>query len=482
MLRKLKERWNGIPLTVKVSISYTVCSILQKCISFFTAPLFIKMLPTEQYGQFTVYQSWSGIISLVLTLNLAYGSFSTAMVKYEEDRGGYISSVEGISLLLSAVFFLVYLPFNGLWTKLFKLPVSLICLMVVEQLSLNAIQLWSGQKRFEFKYISVILVSLAISVLSPLFAYILVSRTENKGYALTAGYAAGNIFFGTIIFLILAVRGKKLFNREYWNYALGFNIPLLAYYLSQTVFNQSDRIMISHIFGDGKAAMYGVPYSLATILTFVLNAINNSYVPWFFQTLKSGRYRDNRNVSVAISVLMAILLSGIIWFAPEIIMIMAGEEYAEAVYVIPPVAISMLLLFYSQLFINVEFYYEEKGKLIWASIGAAIVNAVLNLIFLPRYGYMAAAYTTLVSYIVFAISNQWAMRKIAQERADRIDDAFDYRILVFGAIAFGLTSFIGVMLYPFIIPRILTAVAVLALLLIKRDYFMDMYKKIKESD
>ncbi len=482
MLSKLKEKWTAIPLTVKVSISYTVCSILQKCISFFTAPIFIKMLPTEEYGLFTVYQSWSGILSLLLTLNLAYGSFSTAMVKYEDDRGGYISSVEGISLALSAVFFLIYLPFSGLWTKLFKLPVPMICLMVAEQLSLNAIQLWSGQKRFEFKYISVILVSLAISVLSPLFAFILISNTEQKGYALTAGYALGNILFGTVIFVMLAIRGKKLFNSEYWKYALGFNIPLLAYYLSQVVFNQSDRIMISHIFGEGKAAMYGVPYSLATILTFVLNAINNSYVPWLFQTLKAGRYRDNRNVSVAIAVLMAILLSGVIWFAPEIIMIMADEKYAEAVYVIPPVAISMLLLFYSQLFINVEFYYEEKKKLVWASIGAALANIVLNLVFLSKYGYMAAAYTTLVSYVIFTAANYISMKRIADERSDNIGEAFDMNILVFGAILFGLTSVAGVLLYPFLIPRIAVAVFIISLLIIKKDYIVDIYKKIRESE
>ena len=482
MIKSIREKWNAIPITVKVSISYTVCSILQKCISFFTAPFFIKTIPTDQYGLFTVYQSWSGILSILLTLNLAYGSFSTAMVKFEDDRLGYISSVEGICLMLSSVFLLVYLPFNGIWTKLFQLPVSLICLMVAEQLSLTAIQLWSGEKRFEFKYISVILVSLAISVLSPLFAHILVSRMEEKGFAMTIGYAAGNIIFGSVIFLVMAFKGRKVINREYWKYALGFNIPLLAYYLSQVVFNQSDRIMISHLFGESKAAVYGVPYSLAMILTFVLNAINNSYVPWFFQMLKAGRYRENRNVSVAIAVLMAVLLSGVIWFTPEIIMIMAGREYMEAVLVIPPVAISMLLLFYSQLFINVEFYFEEKRKLIQASIGAALVNIVLNLILLPRFGYITASYTTLVSYIILTVANCISMRKIAKERAENIDEAFDYRILVGGALLFGLTSLVGMLLYRFLLPRIAVAVAILAIIVIKRDYFLNMYQKIKESD
>ena len=84
MVNKIKKRYNEIPLTVKVSTSYAVCSILQKCLSFITLPLFTRLLTTEQYGQYTIYSSWSGILMIFLTLNLAYGSFQTAMVKFEE--------------------------------------------------------------------------------------------------------------------------------------------------------------------------------------------------------------------------------------------------------------------------------------------------------------------------------------------------------------------------------------------------------------
>ena len=101
---KLKTKWDQIPIAVKVSIAYAVCSILQRCLSFITLPLFTRLLTTEQYGQYTIYQSWQGILSIILTLNLAYGSFATAMVKFEKDRDGYISAVEGICLLLSLIF------------------------------------------------------------------------------------------------------------------------------------------------------------------------------------------------------------------------------------------------------------------------------------------------------------------------------------------------------------------------------------------
>lgn len=160
-------------------------------------------------------------------------------------------------------------------------------------------------------------------------------------------------------------------------------MPLLAYYLSQVIFNQSDRIMISHYCGKGKAAIYGVAYTLAMILTFVLNAINNSYVPWFYKKIKEGKEEENTKIATGISILMALMIICVVIAAPEIILIMSGKQYSEAVWIIPPVAMSLLLLFYSQLFINVQFYYEQKKETCiceWKSIKRRLKMLVLLLI------------------------------------------------------------------------------------------------------
>lgn len=480
ILKRIKSKWDKLPLTVKVSTAYAVCSILQKCLSIITLPLFTRLLTTEQYGQVTIYTSWHGILTIFLTLNLAYGSFSTAMVKYEEDREGYIASVQGICIALSVVFLVIYLPFHGLWNKLFELPTYLMTMMTVEILVFTALQLWSGKKRFEFKYKSVVAITLSVALLSPICQYLMVITHEQKGYARIVGMASVHIAVGTAFFLYNWYKGKHVFNKKYWKYALGFNIPLLAYYLSQIIFNQSDRIMISHMVGTDKAAIYGVAYNLAMILTFVLNAINNSYVPWYYGKIKKGEMQDNKSVSLAIAGLMALLLLGIIWFAPEIIRIMAGKKYAEAVYVVAPVAISLLLLFYAQLFINVEFFYEEKHKLVRASIGAAVANLVLNWIFIRMFGFVAAAYTTLVSYIIFVVYNYFTMKSTLKER-EAPDNGFNYKGLIGLFIAFVAVAYLGVGMYRILIVRLVVCLAVLAVMIIKRDKIMGLYHMIKEA-
>ena len=346
MMAKFKKKFRQIPLTVKVSMSYAICSILQKCLSFITLPLFTRLLTTEQYGQYTIYSSWSGILMIFLTLNLAYGSFQTAMAKYDDRRNEYISSIQGICLLLSAIFLIVYLPFRKQWNILFELPTFFVLLMTSEIFFSTSTSLWMGKNRFEFKYKSVISITLLTSVLSPLIAYLLVCATQEKGYARILGYAGTNIVVGIIIFCLNIVKGKKLFNKEFWKYALSFNIPLLAYYLSQVVFNQSDRIMISHITGSSDAAMYGVAYNLAMIMTFVLNAINGSYVPWLYGKIKQGKAEENKSISLILVILMGLIILGVIWYAPEIIIIMAGEKYASAIYVVAAAVYDIIQIFH----------------------------------------------------------------------------------------------------------------------------------------
>lgn len=478
MMYEIKQKWENIPLTVRVSMSYTICSILQKCLSFITLPLFTRLLTTEQYGQYTIYSSWMGILTIFLTLNLAYGSFQTAMVKFENNRSEYINSIQGICLLLSIIFITVYLPFKSYWNKLFELPTIIVLLMISEIIFQTSTQLWMGKMRFEFKYKPVVAVTLLVSILSPILAYVLVNLTEEKGFARIIGYSLINIITGLVIFILNKKRGR-FYNKEFWRYALSFNIPLLVYYLSQVIFNQSDRIMISHMKGASEAAMYGVAYNLAMLLTFVLNAINNSYIPWLYDKMKNNHEEENKKISLTLVLIMGTMILFVIWYAPEIIRIMAGEKYSSAIYVVAPVSISLLLLLYSQFFINIDFYYEQKKELVYASICAAIINIILNYLFIPKLGFVVAGYTTLISYIIFTFINYITMRMFLRKNSIP-DNLYDYRLLLILLILFFLSSFLGVFLYNFLIVRLVITFIILAFIYFNRFSFIRTIKNLKE--
>ena len=97
---------------------------------------------------------------------------------------------------------------------------------------------------------------------------------------------------------------------------------------------------------------------------------------------------------------------------PEFITIVATEEYREGVYVVPPVVLSNYFIFLYSLFCNIEFAYDDSKSVMKATLFASILNIVLNLWFIPIFGYIAAGYTTLVSYIVLSIVHYYMYKKI----------------------------------------------------------------------
>lgn len=128
IFRKFKES----SIEVKASIAYMFCSVIQRSLSFITMPLFTRLLTTTQYGQYTIYSSWVSIFSIFLTLNLAYGTFSPAMMKFKDDREGYIASVQGICTVLSAVFLAIYLPFRNTFNVSKRATCRLMCKSIMQ--------------------------------------------------------------------------------------------------------------------------------------------------------------------------------------------------------------------------------------------------------------------------------------------------------------------------------------------------------------
>ena len=468
-------------LEVKASTAYMICSVLQQAIAIITIPLFTRILTTEEYGISTVYATTMALFIIFTTLQLSYGSFPKAMIKFENDRDGYIASVNGITTLLTVIYLLIYIVCKPIFDRYIGLPAVLMILMAFEMLGQNAVSLWMGKKRFDYEYKPVVKVTIIKIVAVTVISIIAVFVLPNPGVWKVGTAAIVASLIGIVFYAESIKKGHRIYNKEYWKYALSFNIPLIPYYLSQMIFNQSDKLMINAMIDRSAAAKYGVTYSLAIVLTFVINAVNNSFVPWIYRKIKADKAKDINNVMLMLSAVIAGLLLLIIALAPEIILVMSGRKYMEAVYVVPPVAMSLLLLFYAQLFINIEFYYEEKKRLVIASIIAALVNIVLNYFFIKRFGFIAAAYTTLFSYIVFALSNHYSMRKTAEKNSLNPDEVVSIKMLGGLFLVFCACGFVLMALYEYVWVRlVLIVLAVIAVILFK-DYWLPVLKQISNK-
>ena len=174
--------------------------------------------------------------------------------------------------------------------------------------------------------------------------------------------------------------------------------------------------MINNMVGMGEAAIYSVAYTLSTLMIIVTNAINNAFVPYSYQCLKKEKHDDlKRNAGLLLG-LVAVCCFITVFIGPELIALLADEEYRDAIWIIPPVSASVYFMFLYNIFGNVEFYYEKTKFTMMASCVAAVLNVILNYIFINRYGYIAAGYTTMACYIIYALAHGILCRKISKEK------------------------------------------------------------------
>lgn len=450
-IRKLILYYKRASNAVKATLWFALCTCIQKGIQFLTVPLFTRLLTTQQYGQFSLYQSWYSLLFIFATLNLSYGVFNNGMVKYPQDRWRYLSSMQGLSTAITATLLVGYLIFSEFWNKILNLPTIVVLAMFLEFLMAPALSFWSAKQRFEYKYRAMVGVTLTIAFLSPTISFLAVTASAQKGLVRILSFSLVNSCVGLLFYIYNACQGKKFYVKEYWLYAIRFNVPLIPHYLSMMVLSQADRIMIGKFYGTGEVAIYSVAYTISLAMNVVMSSINSTFIPWTYQKCAKKDFEKIKKLSNILLLGFALISYLPILFAPEVVSIMAPQEYQAAVWVIPPITASVYFTFLYSLFANIEFYYEENKFVMIASTLAALMNILLNAIFIPLCGYVAAGYTTLICYILLSIAHYIFVAKVYKKHADG-KKVYDLKIIILLSSVY-LVGTGGIMLlyhYPFI--------------------------------
>lgn len=476
----IKKHYIRMPLPVKAAFWFTISSFLQRGISFITIPIFTRLLSTEDYGFTSIYYSWSGIFSIIVTLNLGGGGFNNAMLKYKDRRDSYCSVISCLCIFLVFIWFVLYALFYRVFNVFINLPIQLIGVMFLEISFAQIFAIWSAKQRFEFRYRALVTATLFITLIASGVSIVFVYFTKQKAFARIIAHAIVCIIIYLFIFLFFVLKNKNFFNKEYWKFALGFNIPLVPHYLSQMVLNQVDRIMIAAYCGNKYAGIYSVSYNFSLALMILIQSVNASFAPWIYGKLEARSYKDIRKISSLLICFFALLTIIPILIGPEIIYILAPIDYFEAIYVIPSVGLSMFFVFLYGLFASASFFYGKTFFIATGSVIVAFCNILLNAFFIPRFGYLAAGYTTLICYILYSIVHYFFMWYIAKK--ERYDvGMFNLRLVIIVSLLLLVISFSMIFLYHFLIPRYAIMLIIVVIVFIKRDEIWISFRCLREK-
>lgn len=460
-LKAIVDKYENLSLPMKASLWFTVCSILQKGISVITTPIFTRVLSVDQYGLYTVYGSWNTILVVFATLNLYCGVFNNGMTTYWEDKKKFMSSMVGLSTVCTLICFIVYIINISFWNKVLGLSTFLVLLLFLEWLLTPAFWFWSVEQRYDYKFKALVFITLIMSILSPLLGLGAIYLTTYKAEARITANVLITCVVGLIFYIKLLKEGKTFFNKLYWKFALKFNIPLIPHYLSMTALAQVDRIMISKMINNSTAAIYGVSYNVSMLMTIIVNAVNSTFVPYTYKSLKKGTYSDISKVANQLVLLIGGLTGIVALIGPEIIAFFAPKEYKEAIWTIPPVAMTVYFMFLYPLFGNIEFYFEKTIYVMIASCIGAILNAILNYLLIPIFGFVAAGYTTLFCYILFNVAHYLFYKKVLKENLPTVKELYDIKFIVCFSVLMLVEMIVVLFLYNYTILRYLVILLII---------------------
>ena len=392
----------------KAGTFYFIGNIFNKGISFLTVPVFTRIMSTADYGIVTTYNSWIGILSMLVGFAL-HTSIRMAAVDYKDKLDDFMSSI--ILFVTLTSFGITAVVAGGIKLLHIDSNIVLVVICMLQAYASATIEDYSNYLMMKYEYkarTALMILPNFISVV--LSVYMIKYVLESDLYlGRIIPTAVVTILFGLVTVFITFKKGKFRINKEYIKYAMAISAPLILHGIALNILSQSDRIMITSLADAAQTGIYSLIYNFSMIATVITTTLEGIWVPWFINKLKLNS-RDEINVVAKDYInLMTYAMVALILVAPEVVKILANERYWEGISIIPPVVLANYVIFAYSLYVNIEHYYKKTPYIKVNTIIAAASNIVLN--FIPRYGYIAAAYTTLAFYLIsFMLHTRYAKK------------------------------------------------------------------------
>ena len=437
-------------------------------------------MSTAEIGVVTTFSTYSSIIGTVIGLGLVSGSFSIAMKEYPDRRDAYASSVVSLSVIAAAAAFIPLFLFRDSISSLMDISPGLVVIMAVSFVLDPVMAVWLARERYEFRYKGPFLISVLSSVLAVAAAMtaVLISRDKPGSDLPFIRILASSLvvfMFDIGIMIHLARRGRTCVNKTFWKFALMTGLPMVIHSLAKNIFDSSDRIMILKYDGESAVGIYGTLYSFSTLSLIVWYAINSSLVPFLFEKIEKKDYKKIKKVTNLILAAYAFACFILMICAPEIIKLLTTDEYLEAVNMIPPVSAGIFFTSLYCMYSTVALYYKKPKYIMLSTVAATVFNIVTNAIFIKQFGYIAAAYTTLASYIFLSLMQYLTMRKV-----HGADDIYDEKIFLLLSAAIMVFVVVCNFLYPLTVLRYVILAAMILLGIFKRKLLKEALLEMKK--
>lgn len=415
---------NDIRKLAGQTVIYGLGTVVPRFLNYaLLTPFYTRILGLEQYGVVTELYAWMVLALVILTYGMETTYFRFAGKKAP---AGEVYGTAMTSLFATSVLFLISISlfighvsgFLGYerhpeYIRMFAWIVAIDAFSAIPFAWLrnnNRPMLFSALKIIN------VLVTMVIAFFFLWFApaqaekgsiwiYKIWNPDFQVGYVFVANLAGSAITLLCLVPFIFRI--KPVFDRKLLGRMLAYSWPLLIGGMAGSLNEVLDKILLRRLIGgpEGLATvgLYGAGYKVGVLMSLFIQMYRFAAEPFFFEKAGSKDAKETYAVTMKYFVITALILFLGINLYPEAIQVLIGEDFRESLIVVPIISMGYLL---QGIFINQSIWYKVDDKTIygaWITFAGVAVTVAVNVIFVPLYGYIAAAWAHVACYLSMVI-------------------------------------------------------------------------------
>ena len=376
---------------------FAIGTFSSKVLVFLLMPLYTKVLSEAQYGTVDLMVQVGNFLLPLVSCGIVNGIIRFGLDKYYKKRDvfttGFLTILFGFIILLILEPILVHVPYlneNTMMIYVFVLMSSMrsLCSQFVRAKG----------------YVKLYAIDGLLSTATTIFfnvLYLVVLKWGINGYmlAMISADTLSTLFLFYVAGLrrYLHIRGLNLStSRE----MLRYSIPMIPNSIFWWVNNMASRYMIAYFMGEEYNGLFAVAYKIPTIIVLMSNIFMDAWQMSAVSDSPDKRASFFTRVFLFYQSLICTAASGLILFSKVITMILVSDSFYESWKYIPLLLLSTIFSCMST-FLGSVYMVEKKSMLNFITTGiGAVINVVLNFLFIPIFGVNGAAFATFLSYFV----------------------------------------------------------------------------------
>lgn len=406
----MKEEKNS--QLVRNTLILSIGQFMPRIFSLLTLPIITTFLSKAENGTYDLANTLVSVLIPVLTLQIQQGAFRfliTAQDKNEKDS--YITCSVVYIVVSSLVFYpLVVLSLYLMGTDI--LSCILICTMLFSE---SLFKLFGQVVRglgHNFHYsISVVVYAFFNLVFILLFVVFIKMSFYGAMLSLSSGYMIAIVYMFLVTKMYKYIKPKCM-TKQKMKELLKYSAPIVPSSISLWICQLSDRLIVTQYLGAGANGIYSVANKIPNMYSFAYNTFNLAWTETAVRTASEDRAKYYSDMFDKLLMFLTGFLLILMTFTPIIFKLLVNSAYDEAYLQIPVLYLGIFASSFVSFFGGIYIALKRTKQVGYSSFAGAVLNLVINLIFVKQIGLFAASISTVLSYVVILLFRIFDLNKV----------------------------------------------------------------------